>query len=90
MSVPTPPRVHEFSILIPGSLNRMWKWFTSVDVDGNGRITAVELQLALRNGNHTSFDISTIEMLMKLFVCVKRFPVSAGNPLSNAPELFSQ
>jgi len=45
----------------------MWRWFTTVDVDGNGRITATELQLALKNGNHTSFDISTVEMLMKLF-----------------------
>jgi len=45
----------------------MWKWFTSVDVDGNGRITALELQQALRNGNHTTFEISTIEMLMRLF-----------------------
>jgi len=54
----------------------MWKWFTSVDVDGNGRITAVELQQALKNGNHTSFDISTIEMLIRLFVCVKLFPMS--------------
>ena len=51
----------------------MWKWFTSVDVDGNGRITAVELQQALKNGNHTSFDISTIEMLIRLFVCVNCF-----------------
>jgi hypothetical protein len=50
----------------------MWKWFTSVDVDGNGRITSKELQQALRNGNQKNFDISTIEMLMKLFVCVNR------------------
>lgn len=53
----------------------MWKWFTSVDVDGNGRITAVELQQALKNGNHTTFDISTIEMLIRLFVCVILFPI---------------
>ncbi len=55
-----------------------------MDVDGNGRITAVELQLALKNGNHTSFDISTVEMLMKLFVCGIHFPISMENPLSNA------
>jgi len=65
-------------------LNRMWRWFTTVDVDGNGRITAVELQLALKNGNHTSFDISTVEMLMKLFVRGIHFPISMENPLSNA------
>ena len=62
----------------------MWKWFTTVDVDGNGRITAVELQLALKNGNHTTFDISTIEMLMKLFVRGIHFPIFIENPLSNA------
>jgi Ca2+-binding EF-hand superfamily protein len=49
----------------------MWKWFTAVDTDRSGKVTAVELQQALTNGNHTSFDISTIEMLMRLFVCVK-------------------
>jgi len=45
----------------------MWKWFTAVDKDGSGRITPVELQQALKNGNHTAFEISTVEMLIKLF-----------------------
>lgn len=68
----------------------MWKWFTSVDVDGNGRITALELKEALKNGNNSTFDISTIEMLMKLFVCGIHFFRCLWRTICRIlPELFS-
>ncbi|KAH9442786.1 hypothetical protein Pst134EA_031454, partial [Puccinia striiformis f. sp. tritici] len=38
-------------------------WFTAVDSDNSGNITALELQQALVNGDWTAFDLDTVKML---------------------------
>lgn len=43
------------------------QWFSAIDEDQSGSITAEELQCALLNGNWTKFDINTIKMLMANF-----------------------
>lgn len=40
-------------LLISTSLRRLWQWFSSVDEDGSGAITAKELQKCLINGDWT-------------------------------------
>jgi len=45
----------------------MWAWFLAVDADRSGKITAAELHQAPQNSDGTLFDISTVEMLIKLF-----------------------
>ncbi|KAI9604975.1 hypothetical protein H4Q26_002946 [Puccinia striiformis f. sp. tritici PST-130] len=42
-------------------------WFTAVDSDNSGNITALELQQALVNGDWTAFDLDTVKMLMNIF-----------------------
>ncbi|CAH7669255.1 hypothetical protein BY996DRAFT_4598529, partial [Phakopsora pachyrhizi] len=43
------------------------QWFSAVDRDNSGNITAIELQQALVNGNWTPFDLDTVKMLMNIF-----------------------
>lgn len=50
-----------------GADPQLWQWFTAVDVDRSGSITANELQSALLNGNWTKFDLDTVKMLMAIF-----------------------
>ncbi|KAG1823448.1 uncharacterized protein BJ212DRAFT_1476331 [Suillus subaureus] len=38
---------------------QLWLWFTAVDTDRSGAITAVELERALINGDWTPFDLDT-------------------------------
>jgi len=48
----------------------LWQYFTSVDEDHSGNITAIELQTALVNGNWSKmseFDLDTVKMLMNIF-----------------------
>lgn len=45
----------------------MWNWFTSVDTDRSGAITAAELEQALINGDWTRFDLDTVKLLMTIF-----------------------
>jgi len=45
----------------------LWTYFTGVDADHSGSITANELQQALVNGNWTKFDLDTVKMLMSIF-----------------------
>lgn len=45
----------------------LWQWFTSVDIDGSGHVTATELQQALKNGDWTHFDLDTVKLLMAMF-----------------------
>ncbi|KAK1221203.1 Small subunit processome complex component [Marasmius sp. AFHP31] len=55
-------------VLILGSWgDRLWNWFTAVDVDNSGAITADELQKALINGDWTPFDLDTVKLLMSIF-----------------------
>ncbi|KZT57373.1 EF-hand, partial [Calocera cornea HHB12733] len=45
----------------------LWQWFTAVDVDQSGAISAQELRQALLNGDWSNFDLDTVKMLMTLF-----------------------
>jgi len=51
----------------PGADPQLWHWFTTVDEDHSGQITAEELQRALVNGNWSPFDLDTVKMLMGIF-----------------------
>ncbi|KAG7091386.1 hypothetical protein E1B28_010424 [Marasmius oreades] len=51
----------------PGADPQLWNWFSAVDVDRSGHITADELQRALINGDWTPFDIDTVKLLMTIF-----------------------
>ncbi|KAJ3789904.1 hypothetical protein GGU10DRAFT_342206 [Lentinula aff. detonsa] len=51
----------------PGTDPTLWAYFTGVDTDRSGSITANELQQALVNGNWTKFDLDTVKMLMSIF-----------------------
>ncbi|KAJ7215026.1 hypothetical protein GGX14DRAFT_359745 [Mycena pura] len=48
-------------------MGRLWNWFTSVDTDRSGAITAAELERALINGDWTPFDLDTVKLLMTIF-----------------------
>jgi peflin len=47
--------------------SRLWQWFSTVDTDRSGAITAPELERALINGDWTPFDLDTVKLLMTLF-----------------------
>ncbi|KZO98312.1 EF-hand [Calocera viscosa TUFC12733] len=49
-----------------GADPQLWQWFTAVDVDQSGAISAQELRQALLNGDW-NFDLDTVKMLMTLF-----------------------
>ncbi|KAF5354368.1 hypothetical protein D9758_010776 [Tetrapyrgos nigripes] len=51
----------------PGADPQLWTWFSTVDTDGSGHITAQELERALMNGDWTPFDLDTVKMLMSIF-----------------------
>ncbi|KLO09705.1 EF-hand, partial [Schizopora paradoxa] len=51
----------------PNADPQLWNWFSSVDADRSGAITAEELQTALVNGDWTPFDLDTVKMLMSIF-----------------------
>jgi len=51
----------------PGADPQLWHWFTSVDFDHSGAISAQELQQALVNGDWTPFDLDTVKLLMTIF-----------------------
>ncbi|KAF9553333.1 EF-hand [Agrocybe pediades] len=51
----------------PGADPQLWNWFTAVDTDRSGHITATELERALINGDWTPFDLDTVKMLMSIF-----------------------
>ncbi|KAJ7288837.1 hypothetical protein C8J57DRAFT_1021729, partial [Mycena rebaudengoi] len=46
---------------------RLWSWFSSVDTDRSGAITAPELERALINGGWTPFDLDTVKLLVTIF-----------------------
>ncbi|CAL1711682.1 unnamed protein product [Somion occarium] len=50
-----------------GADPQLWSWFTSVDLDRSGHITANELQKALINGDWSPFDLDTVKLLMTIF-----------------------
>lgn len=47
--------------------NFLWSIFTKIDKDGNGRITAYELQQALSNGSWTPFNPETVRLMISMF-----------------------
>ncbi|KAL0064073.1 hypothetical protein AAF712_008932 [Marasmius tenuissimus] len=51
----------------PGHDPQLWQWFSAVDTDRSGHITADELQRALVNGDWSAFDIDTVKLLMTMF-----------------------
>ncbi|KAF8058680.1 hypothetical protein FPV67DRAFT_513340 [Lyophyllum atratum] len=51
----------------PGADPQLWQWFTTVDTDRSGAITAPELERALINGDWTPFDLDTVKLLMSIF-----------------------
>lgn len=51
----------------PGSDPQLWSWFSAVDRDNSGCISAPELQQALVNGDWTPFDLDTVKLLMTIF-----------------------
>ncbi|KAI0087074.1 hypothetical protein BDY19DRAFT_986188 [Irpex rosettiformis] len=51
----------------PGADPQLWNWFTAVDTDRSGHISAPELQKALINGDWTPFDLDTVKLLMAIF-----------------------
>ncbi|CAE6374772.1 unnamed protein product [Rhizoctonia solani] len=51
----------------PGADPQLWTWFSSVDSDRSGAISAMELQQALVNGDWSPFDLDTVKMLMSIF-----------------------
>ncbi|KAK7057916.1 hypothetical protein R3P38DRAFT_2843634 [Favolaschia claudopus] len=51
----------------PGADPQLWNWFSSVDVDRSGHISAPELERALINGDWTPFDLDTVKLLMTMF-----------------------
>jgi len=51
----------------PNADPQLWQWFTSVDRDQSGSISAPELQQALVNGDWTPFDLDTVKLLMSIF-----------------------
>jgi len=50
-----------------GADPQLWSWFSSVDKDRSGSISAAELQRALINGDWTPFDLDTVKLLMNIF-----------------------
>jgi Ca2+-binding EF-hand superfamily protein len=50
-----------------GADPQLWQWFSTVDNDRSGAITAVELERALINGDWTPFDLDTVKLLMSIF-----------------------
>ncbi|KIJ66094.1 hypothetical protein HYDPIDRAFT_130278 [Hydnomerulius pinastri MD-312] len=50
-----------------GADPQLWNWFSAVDTDRSGAITATELERALINGDWTPFDLDTVKLLMSLF-----------------------
>jgi len=51
----------------PGADPQLWNWFSAVDTDRSGAITAPELERALINGDWTPFDLDTVKLLMSIF-----------------------
>ncbi|KAJ7454596.1 hypothetical protein B0H11DRAFT_2069139 [Mycena galericulata] len=51
----------------PDADPQLWNWFSSVDTDRSGSISATELERALINGDWTPFDLDTVKLLMGIF-----------------------
>ncbi|KAI5117977.1 hypothetical protein M0805_004910 [Coniferiporia weirii] len=51
----------------PGADPQLWEWFSTVDEDNSGAVTAVELERCLINGDWTPFDLDTVKLLMTIF-----------------------
>ncbi|XP_022258374.1 programmed cell death protein 6-like isoform X2 [Limulus polyphemus] len=45
----------------------IWEWFKAVDQEGNGSISASELQRALMNGNWSPFNEETCRLMIGMF-----------------------
>jgi len=52
---------------VPGGDPQLWFWFSAVDSDRSGQLTADELQRALTNGDWTPFNIDTVHLMIRMF-----------------------
>ncbi|KAJ7337064.1 Programmed cell death protein 6 [Desmophyllum pertusum] len=52
---------------MPVDKTYLWNIFTKIDKDGNGSISADELQLALSNGAWTPFNPETVRLMIGMF-----------------------
>jgi len=43
---------------------RVTQWFMAQDQDRTGRLDATQLQQALRNNNHSTFDIAVVQVAL--------------------------
>jgi len=43
------------------------QWFNTVDKDRTGRLSADQLQQALRNNNYTTFDLAVVQLMITMF-----------------------
>jgi len=50
-----------------GADPQLWNWFSAVDFDRSGAVSATELQQALVNGDWSPFDLDTVKLLMSIF-----------------------
>ncbi|CAH1795033.1 unnamed protein product [Owenia fusiformis] len=50
-----------------GANPELWHWFQTVDADRSGKITAIELQQALLNGNWSHFNPETCRLMIGMF-----------------------
>ncbi|KAI8872299.1 EF-hand [Ramicandelaber brevisporus] len=51
----------------PGADPTLWYWFTAVDQDRSGAISADELSAALVNGDFTPFNMETVRLMLNMF-----------------------
>jgi len=58
---------HQGQLAPPGADPQLWSWFSAVDADRSGQISAHELQRALINGDWSTFDLDTVKLLMNIF-----------------------
>ncbi|KAI9230420.1 MAG: hypothetical protein DHS80DRAFT_12471 [Piptocephalis tieghemiana] len=58
---------HQVPPAPPGADPQLWYWFSAIDTDRSGRLSAPELSRALVNGDWKPFDIGTVAMLIRMF-----------------------
>ncbi|RKP02662.1 hypothetical protein CXG81DRAFT_10537 [Caulochytrium protostelioides] len=51
----------------PGADPQLWQLFCTTDTDANGYLTEQELAYALRNTDHTPFDVATVHAIFRMF-----------------------
>ncbi|KAI8066814.1 EF-hand [Gongronella butleri] len=62
-----PPQNYGAPAPPPNADPQLWAWFTAVDTDRSGQLTADELQRALVNGDFSPFNLETVRMMVNMF-----------------------